>query len=260
MISFKDKEQETSVKTSFLDLFNKIKYLNDNIDCFKNNNWTVNDVVYNNPMKVEIKHHKVFLPNQEKKPIPSLNFNITSLNFNNDTFGFSNYDLYKTPIYEQYLMEAIRKEHLNYIIKENREKMSELNINHDRYTYKAKRKNSNDWVYGNYVTTTINGNNYFYILPKDDDRWIEIDKLTLCQCTGLFTVTGYPLYEHDIVVDKYDRVFEIVRECDIVGGNKTVTAFILCGMVECMKDICIAIEDVLNDNGDIELSVIDSNC
>lgn len=203
---------------------------------------------------------------RKNNQLPPLKFKCDLQRFDKSVLNniWSLYDYFKTDVlytqlYED-LYDALMKETLNDIIKENHRKMNELNINHDRYTYKAKRKNSNDWVYGNYVTTTINGNNYFYILPKDDDRWIEIDKLTLCQCTGLFTVTGYPLYEHDIVVDKYDRVFEIVRECDVVGENKTVTAFILCGMVECMKDICIAIEDVLNDNGDIELSVIGSNC
>ena len=193
--------------------------------------------------------------------LPPLNFKC-DLQFDKSVLNnrWSLYDYFKTDVLYTQLYEdlynTLMKETLNNIVKENHRKMNELNINHDRYTYKAKRKNSNDWVYGNYVATTINGNNYFYILPKDDDRWIEIDKLTLCQCTGLFTVTGYPLYEHDIVVDKYDRLFEVVRECDTEVGNKTNTSFVL----EYMKVSYIAIENVLNDNGDIELSVIDSNC
>ena len=198
---------------------------------------------------------------RKNNQLPPLNFKC-DLQFDKSVLNnrWSLYDCTKTDnvytqLYED-LYNALMKETLNDIIKENHKKMNELNINHDRYTYKAKRKNSNDWVYGNYVATTINGNNYFYILPKDDDRWIEIDKLTLCQCTGLFTVMGYPLYEHDIVVDKYDRLFEVVRECDTEVGNKTNTSFIL----EYMKVTYIAIEDVLNDNGDIELSVIKSNC
>lgn len=202
---------------------------------------------------------------RKNNQLPPLKFKCDLQRFDKSVLDnrWSLYDYFKTDVlytqlYED-LYDALMKETLNDIIKENHKKMNEININHDRYTYKAKRKNSNDWVYGNYVATTINGNNYYYILPKDDDGWIEIDKLTLCQCTGLFTVTGYPLYEHDIVVDKYDRVFEIVRECDVVGGNKTVTAFILRGM-DYMKDAHIAIKDVLNDNGDIELSVIGSNC
>ena len=198
---------------------------------------------------------------RKNNQLPPLNFKC-DLQFDKSVLNnrWSLYDCTKTDnvytqLYED-LYNALMKETLNDIIKENHKKMNELNINHDRYTYKAKRKNSNDWVYGNYVATTINGNNHFYIFPKDDDRWIEIDKLTLCQCTGLFTVTGYPLYAHDIVVDKYDRLFEVVRECDTEVGNKTNTSFIL----EYMKVTYIAIEDVLNDNGDIELSVIKSNC
>ena len=191
-----------------------------------------------------------------------LQFDKSVLNNRWSLYDYSKTDNVYTKLYEN-LYNALMKETLNNIIKENHRKMNELNIRHNRYTYKAKKADTDEWVYGNYVFELLDGNEHHYILNTNDAKFIPlipINKDTLCQCTGLFTVTGYPLYEHDIVVDKYNRVFKIVRECDIVGGNKTVTAFILCGMVECMKDICIAIEDVLNDNGDIELSVIKSNC
>ena len=201
--------------------------------------------------------------------LPPLNFKCDLLRFDKSVLNnrWSLYDYFKTDVLYTQLYEdlynTLMKETLNNIVKENHRKMNELNIRHNRYTYKAKKADTNDWVYGNYVFDLLNENEHHYILNTNDAKFIPlipINKDTLCQCTGLFTVTGYPLYEHDIVVDKCNRVFEIVRECDIVGGNKTVTAFILRGMVEYMKDICIAIEDVLNDNGDIELSVIGSNC
>jgi hypothetical protein len=210
---------------------------------------------------------------RKNNQLPPLKFKCDLQRFDKSVLNnrWSLYDYFKTDVlytqlYED-LYDALMKETLKDIIKENHRKMNELNIRHSRYTYKAKKADTDEWVYGNYVFELPDGNEHHYILNTNNAKFdakfiplIPINKDTLCQCTGLFTVTGYPLYEHDIVVDKYDRVFEIVRECDVVGGNKTVTAFILRGMVEYMKDTYIAIEDVLNDNGDIELSVIKSNC
>ena len=86
----------------------------------------------------------------------------------------------------------------------------------DRYTYKAKRKDNNEWVYGclNY-TPTEKPNYEFIIAGITKDSWgnyYEIIPKTLCQCTGL-----QDFFEHDLVKYKNEEtIYEIVwfeKEC-----------------------------------------------
>lgn len=78
----------------------------------------------------------------------------------------------------------------------------------DRYLFKAKRLDNEEWVTGHYVKgldmyakevhlifepTTI-----FYS-SGETDGWSEIDPSTLCQCTGLKDKNGKLIWENDIV-------------------------------------------------------------
>ena len=78
----------------------------------------------------------------------------------------------------------------------------------NRYTFKAKRKDNGEWVYGYYLemdnkslivtgkeTKKVNYlNGYLYYWEQ-----VEIDKETLCQCTGLQDIDGKDIFENDII-------------------------------------------------------------
>lgn len=83
----------------------------------------------------------------------------------------------------------------------------------DRYLFKAKRLDNEEWVAGHYVKgldmyakevhlifepTTI-----FYS-SGETDGWSEIDPSTICQCTGLKDRNGRLIWENDIMVAHLD--------------------------------------------------------
>lgn len=78
----------------------------------------------------------------------------------------------------------------------------------ERYLFKAKRLDNEEWVAGHYVKgldmyakevhlifepTTI-----FYS-SGETDGWSEIDPSTICQCTGLKDKNGRLIWENDII-------------------------------------------------------------
>ena len=73
---------------------------------------------------------------------------------------------------------------------------------HDRYLYRAKRKDDGEWVFGglSYCEKT---NAYFITnMGKDHISYIgfhqEVDSNTICQCTGLKDKNGNMIWENDI--------------------------------------------------------------
>jgi uncharacterized phage protein (TIGR01671 family) len=91
----------------------------------------------------------------------------------------------------------------------------------DRYLFKAKRADHGEWVQGYLFDDGYEDGRVFigglviekYTGTACDDWTIsgscfcEVDKSTICQCTGLKDKNGKLVWENDIVWDSDERVF-----------------------------------------------------
>lgn len=91
------------------------------------------------------------------------------------------------------------------IIDEIAEQMSNMNRKCDcmdhRYLFKAKRIDTKEWIVGNYLTNGV-GNHFINVFQKDGKftyDMYEIDRTTLCQCTGFKDKNENVIWENDVV-------------------------------------------------------------
>ena len=69
----------------------------------------------------------------------------------------------------------------------------------NRYLFKAKRIDNGEWVVG-YLYRLSENNPPFIMLRKYGESY-EVDRNTICQCTGVEDKNGNLIWENDIVKD-----------------------------------------------------------
>lgn len=92
----------------------------------------------------------------------------------------------------------------------------------ERYLFRAKRKDSGEWVFGGLSYCEKTGAYFITNMGKDHISYIgfhqEVDPDTICQCTGLKDKIGNLIWENDIVAywDSYSTESGLA-EADCVG-------------------------------------------
>ena len=85
----------------------------------------------------------------------------------------------------------------------------------DRHLYRAKRKDSGEWIEGYYAVigekTVIieKEREEFYDVEGEKkshgNKIVEVDQSTICQCTGLRDKNGNLIWENDVVSFQFDN-------------------------------------------------------
>ena len=76
----------------------------------------------------------------------------------------------------------------------------------DRYLFKAKRLDTNDWILG-FLSMHKTGKYFIRPIVGSALSSEEVDKNTICQCTGLKDNNGNLIWENDIMVAHLDDAY-----------------------------------------------------
>ena len=72
----------------------------------------------------------------------------------------------------------------------------------DRYLFKAKRLDTHDWILG-FLSMHKTGKYFIRPISGSASSSEEVEKNTICQCTGLKDKNGKLIWENDIVRDEH---------------------------------------------------------
>ncbi len=87
----------------------------------------------------------------------------------------------------------------------------------DRYLFKAKRLDNEEWVQG-YLFGIWEKRYILYGTTNDIPNMIEVDPSAICQCTGLKDKNGKLIWENDIVKINNSKVNTVIafRDFEII--------------------------------------------
>lgn len=74
----------------------------------------------------------------------------------------------------------------------------------DRYLFKAKRLDTNDWILG-FLSMHKTGKYFIRPICGSASSSEEVEKNTICQCTGLKDKNGKLIWEGDIILFQLDN-------------------------------------------------------
>ena len=76
----------------------------------------------------------------------------------------------------------------------------------DRYLFKAKRLDTHDWILG-FLSMHKTGKYFIRPIGGSASSSEEVEKNTICQCTGLKDKNGNLIWENDIMVAHLDDAY-----------------------------------------------------
>ena len=77
----------------------------------------------------------------------------------------------------------------------------------DRYLFKAKRLDTHDWILG-FLSMHKTGKYFIRPIGGSASSSEEVEKNTICQCTGLKDKNGKLIWENDIMVAHLDDAYQ----------------------------------------------------